>query len=252
MKGYSGFKMQNQKLISQGAEAKIILSNNKIIKNRIKKSYRISHLDEKLRKQRTKSEAKILEKTNNLINTPRLLAQNKFSIEIECLPGERLSETLNSKPEKSQIEIIKKIAQQTAIIHNNDIIHGDLTTSNTILYQPDKTASLKTASLNNKKQNISSKINWGITKEINAKHPGKAGCETLPKVYIIDFGLLFISKRIEDKAVDLHLIKQALEAKHYQNYEKLFNAFLSDYNPKDKEKILGQLKKVEARGRYKH
>jgi hypothetical protein len=32
-------------------------------------------------------------------------------------------------------------------------------------------------------------------------------------VFLIDFGLSFISSRIEDKAVDLHVLKQAIEAK---------------------------------------
>ena len=51
-----------QKIIQRGAEAEIILSGNQIIKNRIKKSYRIPELDEKIRKLRTRSEAKLLEK----------------------------------------------------------------------------------------------------------------------------------------------------------------------------------------------
>jgi TP53 regulating kinase-like protein len=71
-------------------------------------------------------------------------------------------------------------------------------------------------------------------------------------LFIIDFGLSFHSQRLEDKAVDLHLIKQALEAKHFQNHEGLFKEFLKNYKPKDYKNILEQLKKVEARGRYKH
>ena len=71
------------------------------------------------------------------------------------------------------------------------------------------------------------------------------------QVYFIDFGLGFNSKRIEDKAVDLHLLRQALEAKHFLNWEKLFAAVIKGYESKDKEKIIEQLKKVESRGRYK-
>jgi len=70
-------------------------------------------------------------------------------------------------------------------------------------------------------------------------------------IFVIDFGLSFFSHKIEDKAVDLHLIKQALEAKHYQNHEELFEKFLTAYNPKEKEKILSRLKIVKNRGRYK-
>jgi Kae1-associated kinase Bud32 len=71
------------------------------------------------------------------------------------------------------------------------------------------------------------------------------------KLLFIDFGLGFISSRIEDKAVDLHLIKQALEAKHYSIWQECWKIIEKNYNSKEKEKTLEQLKKVEARGRYK-
>jgi len=201
-----------QKLIAQGAEAQILLEKNNIIKNRISKGYRHKILDEKIRKSRTKKEAKLLEKAKNQagVNIPGVLKQDKFSIDIQYINGDRLSETLNTYTEKKQLQLMKQLGQQVSLLHTKDIIHGDLTTSNTIL---------------NKKDN---------------------------KIYIIDFGLGFISTRIEDKAVDLHLIKQALEAKHYQNWEKLFKSFLSGYKFNETSKVLEQLKKVESRGRYKH
>jgi len=72
------------------------------------------------------------------------------------------------------------------------------------------------------------------------------------EVWFIDFGLGFISLRIEDKAVDLHLIKQALEAKHFKNWQEYWkNIELGYKTSKDYSKIFEQLKKVESRGRYK-
>ena len=67
--------MKNSKLLYQGAEAKIILSDKKyfILKDRIKKSYRIKELDDKIRKQRTKAEKKLLEKSCKIINAPNPL-----------------------------------------------------------------------------------------------------------------------------------------------------------------------------------
>ena len=91
----------------------------------------------------------------------------------------------------------------------------------------------------------------GINKKRGAEKSAK-GDFGASKLFIIDFGLGFISSRIEDKAVDIHLIKQALEAKHFQNHEKLFQNFLKGYKFQDTEKVLQQLKKVESRGRYKH
>ncbi|MFH1521961.1 MAG: KEOPS complex kinase/ATPase Bud32 [archaeon] len=205
------------KLIQQGAEAKIFLDKNTIVKERIVKGYRHPQLDDQIRIRRTRSEAKILVKAlNSKINIPKVLNTDKFEIKMEYIDGDKLSETLNSYDEKKQFQIMKKLGGQVSCLHENDIVHGDLTTSNTILKED--------------------------------------------RVYIIDFGLGFISTKIEDKAVDLHLIKQALEAKHFrspdhllgQNHEDLFKQFTKGYIWLDSKKIVERLKVVEKRGRYKH
>jgi len=72
------------------------------------------------------------------------------------------------------------------------------------------------------------------------------------EIFIIDFGLGFVSKKIEDKAVDLHLLKQALEAKHFENWELLFESFLERYEFEEGKKVVERLEDVEKRGRYKH
>ena len=197
------------KLIAQGAEAKIFLSDEIINKDRIPKSYRHPQLDKQIRTRRTRSEAKILTKALAInAQVPKVLNTEKFSIQIEYIDGDRLSETLNNYPEEKQFNTMKQLGKQTALLHKNDLIHGDLTTSNTILKN-----------------------------------------ET---VFIIDFGLGFVSTKLEDKAVDLHLIKQALEAKHFQNHEDLFKHFCKGYKWEDADKILERLIAVERRGRYKH
>ena len=196
------------KPIHQGAEAKIFLIKDKIVKDRIPKKYRHPQLDNQIRTRRTKSEAKILIKASKAkVNVPRLLAKpgSGRMIHMKYIEGDRLSETLNTYPEKKQFQIMQQLGEQVATLHENNIIHGDLTTSNTILSND--------------------------------------------KLFLIDFGLGFISTKIEDKAVDIHLIKQALEAKHFQNHAALFKQFLKTY--KNKETI-ERLKAVEKRGRYKH
>jgi len=198
-------------IIQQGAEAIILKEGTNIIKRRIKKSYRIKELDEKIRKQRTRSESKLLEKASKIISIPKITKMDDKQMEIfmEFIQGKKLSEELNSFPLKEQKQICFQIGESIAKLHDKDIIHGDLTTSNTILKEK--------------------------------------------KVYFIDFGLGFNSHRIEDKAVDLHLIKQALEAKHFKDWETLFQSIKEGYNhSKDSKKTLEQLEKVEKRGRYKH
>lgn len=72
------------------------------------------------------------------------------------------------------------------------------------------------------------------------------------KIYFIDFGLGFHSNRAEDKAVDLHLIKEALHAKHPKLADKAFSAVLQGYkSSKNYSETLKRLQKVEQRGRYK-
>jgi len=196
----------NSKILAQGAEAIISKQGNQVTKDRIEKGYRIKILDNKLRKSRTKSEAKLLEKASKLISIPKVLeTDNLKKIRMQFIQGKKLSDWLDKLENKK--EICEQIGNSVAKLHDNNIIHGDLTTSNMIL-----------------KNN---------------------------QVFLIDFGLGFTSRRIEDKAVDLHLLKQALEAKHFQNWKVLFDAVLKGYNSKDKSLVLKQLEKVESRGRYK-
>ena len=72
-------------------------------------------------------------------------------------------------------------------------------------------------------------------------------------MYFVDFGLSFLSERIEDRAVDLHLFRQALESKHYRIWEKAYKSALDGYKSEAKkaEEILKRLEIVERRGRYK-
>jgi len=72
------------------------------------------------------------------------------------------------------------------------------------------------------------------------------------KVYVLDFGLGTSSTRIEDKATDLHVLKEALEAKHFKFFKPLWNSILTAYGcSKNSRQVIKQLGKVELRGRYK-
>lgn len=197
-----------EKIIGRGAEAILIQQDGKLIKRRVAKGYRLIELDEKLRKQRTRKESRLLEKASKLIPVPKIININEKNEEIgmQFLEGRKLSEYLDNLPNAE--DVCKEIGADIAKLHDAEIIHGDLTTSNMIL-----------------KEN---------------------------KVYFIDFGLGFESKKIEDKAVDLHLLKQAFEAKHFNNYEKFFNAAKEGYKAsKHHAATLKRLEAVEKRGRYK-
>jgi len=194
------------KQISQGAEATIYLKENVIHKERTKKSYRLPILDKKLRKSRTKAEAKIISKLKGIIPVPEIIdTDNQESIHMQYLEGKKLSENLEKLDYKT---ILKQLAKSISTMHDLDLIHGDLTTSNMIFSDN--------------------------------------------KVYLIDFGLGFHSRKIEDKAVDLHLLKQALEAKHFSIFPEAFDIFLENYSARDKELIIKRIDTIEKRGRYRH
>ena len=125
-----------KKILAQGAEAKIILlKENKeifVIKDRIKKSYRINFLDEKLRKKRTKAEIKLLKKAAEIIKCPAIKEEEIYKIKMEFIEGKKLSDNLDDFPIEKQKRIFKKIGASIAKLHSRNIIHGDLTTSNII------------------------------------------------------------------------------------------------------------------------
>jgi len=68
---------------------------------------------------------------------------------------------------------------------------------------------------------------------------------------LIDFGLSKNSTSVEDRAVDLHLLKQILESSHPEHFEKAWKYFVENYQPEFRKDVLERLEEVEERGRYK-
>ncbi len=247
--------MLKPNIIAQGAEAIIIHEGNSIIKDRVSKKYRHPELDNKIIKQRTKKEAKLLEKVAKLIPCPLPSKVDFNKIVMPFIDGKKLSENLEKLDYKN---ICKIIGNQIAKIHDNNIIHGDLTTSNMIYVEnspkKSKESSNKSKQLN-PLQPDSLTINKKLKREGELVQLSSSSSSSTdfpyPRLYFLDFGLGFTSARIEDRAVDLHLIKQALEAKHFSIYKEAEKIILDNYNSKARIKVLDQLKKVEARGRYR-
>ncbi len=78
------------------------------------------------------------------------------------------------------------------------------------------------------------------------------------QIFFIDFGLSFISQKIEDCAVDLHLFKESLKASYPEKFQDFFQSTIQGYssvktpNKSKTPLVLQQIMKVEKRGRYKH
>ena len=196
-----------KKILALGAEAEITLLDDfegqiVVQKKRISKKYRLPVIDSTLITKRTKQESKILQKLQGI--APKLIKTEGQSIIMEYIQGPVIRDVLNENP-----LLAEKIGLITCLVHEKNIVHGDLTTSNMIL-DPQK------------------------------------------NVRLIDFGLSFVSDKVEDKAVDLHLFKQAVTSKHYVVQKEIWKNFLKGYTPRNKKQILERLEKVEKRGKNKH
>lgn len=201
-------------LYKKGAEAHLYLEEwygrKVIIKRRIPKAYRVRELDEKLRRDRTIREARLLSDARKAgVPTPIIYSIDLIenTIIMDFIQGSPVKTIIQNMSEKEKKNIFTHIGILIGRLHNAGIIHGDLTTSNMILKN---------------------------------------------KIYFIDFGLGDYSTEIEDKGVDLHLMRRALQSTHYAFAESGFEAVLEGYKKTEKESgdVIQRMNEIEKRGRY--
>jgi Kae1-associated kinase Bud32 len=198
------------KEIARGAEAVLFRDNSRLVKDRVKKGYRIPELDTRIRKLRTRGEERLLDRARRAgVNTPRVLDSGESSLVMEFIEGRRVKDALNGMPKGERVRVYRLIGEAVAGLHSAGIMHGDLTTSNMILRQE--------------------------------------------KLYIIDFGLGRMSERIEDQAVDLFLLFEALKSTHFEYLNEAWQYILKVYKQDYKRagEALLRLGKIGKRRRYK-
>lgn len=124
---------------------------------------------------------------------------------MEFINGKNLDNNLN-------IDIAKELGKNIGLLHNNNIIHGDLTLSNILTFKE-----------NNK--NV---------------------------LCFIDFGLSYISSDIEAKGVDVHILFQTLDSINPEKSKQFIDYFISEYSKycKESKKILQRVNEIKKRGRY--
>jgi TP53 regulating kinase and related kinases len=221
------------KLLKQGAEARVYLSdfkndnNNRLIgKERFTKTYRHPELDRSLTTKRIKTEVKLLNKASNLgINVPKVIKTDPLNgvilmeyIEESISSRDYIFDVVKqtndlSKVKQSLAKLSQEIGRIIAILHRNEIIHGDLTTSNILVQNSDN-------------QNF--------------------------KVFLIDFGLSSVSGQLEEKAVDLYVLERALLSTHSQQAVEIFEDILISYSReygRNIEKVIERFEQVRMRGR---
>ena len=117
-------------------------------------------------------------------------------------------------------------------MHSGDSVHGDMTTSN-MMIKP--------------KIPLERQLGCGSVK-LSAKEIAQSG--DLGDIYLIDFGLSYVSGKVEDKGVDFYVLKRAFISTH-PGSEELFERILNIYRENTNKglQIVAKFKEVELRGR---
>ncbi len=205
-------------LYKRGAEADLYLDQwydkKVIIKMRVPKSYRHPKLDLKLRTSRTIREAEILHEAK------------RTSVPTPTIYF------VDEKIAKLVIEYIEgvRIKEHLEKLKNLDLnkIFKDIGTKIGLLHKSGIIHGDLTTS------------NMILTKD--------------QKIFLIDFGLSFHSHDNEDRGVDIHLMKRALDSTHYNSANVCMQSIVNGYTKIMKKdltlKIFDRVKEIEDRGRY--
>lgn len=118
----------------------------------------------------------------------------------------------NSCQQAELERLAERMGQILAKMHDEDVVHGDLTTSNMLL------------------------------------RPGGEAAES--DLVLIDFGLSYTSALPEDKGVDLYVLEKAFLSTH-PNTEEVFEKLLRSYASASKKSsaVISKLDEVRLRGR---
>jgi len=193
-------------MLDNGAEAVVYLEeghegNKLLVKERVPKVYRHKEIDEVIRKDRNRTEARLMsEARRSGVSTPIIYDVEDFKLKMQYIEGVPIKYLITP-------EISKKVGELVGKLHSSGIIHGDLTTSNLLL----------------------------------------AG----ERLYLLDFGLAYFDKGLEDRGVDVHVLFQTFESTH-SAHEALIEAFKKGYHSTfiDSEDVLKRVEEIKKRGRY--
>jgi TP53 regulating kinase-like protein len=128
-----------KKLIYRGAEAEIYRIKwceiDAVMKVRNMLPYRNKLLDRQIRAQRTIREAGAMAKVKEAgVRSPFIfyLDPRNASIVMEFIKGERLKDVLKQR-DKNVFKLCRELGKILGRMHNINLIHGDMTTSNVIV-----------------------------------------------------------------------------------------------------------------------
>ncbi|KAM6298548.1 EKC/KEOPS complex subunit TP53RK [Aegotheles albertisi] len=211
------------RLVQQGAEASVyrglFLGRPAVAKLRIPKRYRHPALEERLSRRRTAQEARSLLRCRRAgISAPAVYfvdyVTNSIYLE-DIVDSISVQDHIYSVQESgndtsSLLLLAEKMGEVLARMHDEDLIHGDLTTSNMLLRPPTENLDL----------------------------------------VLIDFGLSFVSGLPEDKGVDLYVLEKAFLSTHPDTemmFKALLKSYAAA--SKKSGPVIKKLDEVRLRGR---
>lgn len=134
------FLGNDSKIIAHGAEAILYQTSwfdrSALLKFRIPKPYRIQAVDNPLRFQRTVTEARILMALHDSkVSVPMIydVIPTEAALVMEYITGSRLKDIITHLSSEDISNYCRMIGKYLAIMHNLNISHGDLTTSNVLI-----------------------------------------------------------------------------------------------------------------------
>ncbi len=205
----------NNKL--KGAEAELTSANffniPCLVKRRLPKKYRVPQLDNQLRKERTKLEARLLHRAKLFgVSCPLVLYVDVGRCEIfqTKLNGKLLS-SLNASAgaqEGASEKTYAAAGEQLAMLHNAGISHGDSTTSNFM---------------------------------VDNNGNGRANA-----VWIFDFGLAQATPSLEEEAIDMLLFQKSVNQVQFQSFLKGY----SKCRGSAVKSLLSKVEEIKLRARY--
>ena len=132
--------MTDKIILYKGAEAEIVVSKylgfDVVLKKRVNKGYRLKKINDILISTRTREEAKLMNAARQSgVCVPIIydVDLQKGVITMSYVKGRRVKDILNNLSEDERKKLCIKIGESIGNLHKNDIIHGDITTSNMIL-----------------------------------------------------------------------------------------------------------------------
>ena len=203
----------------RGAEATVTIEGDRVVKRRVPKAYRNPDLDDRLRGERTRAEARLTSAARRVgVPTPIV---HDVDPETGTLLVQRVgSDDLAAGPTPDRC---RAVGRHLAAIHDAGFVHGDLTTRNVRI------------------------PGGGVDDDALPEGVHDAGAPA--DVFLIDFGLGYHTRHVEDHAMDLHVFRGSV-AGTTTDPDALLDAFEAGYADAGDGAVIERLREIEGRGRY--